>query len=146
MLVQQENEDAYFNFINSINSEATRISYEYYISRFLKYCNLDLESLLKLSQQELSNLIIKYLVAQKISSQYKTVIMAAIKHACEMNDVILNWKKPFNKSENYRTHNILARKQKGKTQILRRPIGTISRHNTRTGSIWRTSSIQTGFT
>ncbi|HVE37110.1 MAG TPA: hypothetical protein VNA18_02850 [Nitrososphaeraceae archaeon] len=57
--------------------------------------------MLKLSQQELSNLIIKYLVSQKISSQYKTVIMATIKHACEMNDVILNWKKlkKFIKSE-----------------------------------------------
>ena len=27
------------------------------MSRFLKYCNLDLDSLLRLSQQELSNLI-----------------------------------------------------------------------------------------
>lgn len=89
MTVQQ---DAYFNFVNSINSDVTRKNYEYCLSRFLKYCNLDLESLLKLPQQELSNLIIKYLVPQKISSQYKTVIMATIKHACEMNDVILNWK------------------------------------------------------
>lgn len=41
----------------------------------------------------MSGLIIKYLVSLKISSQYKIVIMASIKHACEMNDVILNWKK-----------------------------------------------------
>lgn len=90
MLVQEQ---AYFNFANSINSEATRKMYEYYISRFLKYSNLDLDSLLRLPQHELSNLIINYLVSLKISSQYKMVIMAAIKHACEMNDVILNWKK-----------------------------------------------------
>lgn len=91
MLVQQEQkEDAYFNFVNSINSDVTRKKYEYYMSKFLKFCNLDLDSLLRLSQQELSNLIIRYLVSLKISSQYKAVILASIKHACEMKDVILN--------------------------------------------------------
>jgi integrase len=112
MLVQ---EDAYFNFVNSINSDATRRNYEYCMSRFLKYCNLDLGSLLQLPQQELSNLIIKYLVSQKISSQYKTVIMATIKHACEMNDVILNWKKlkKFIKSE--KTDNEINGKDRGYT-------------------------------
>ncbi|MDW0327876.1 MAG: hypothetical protein QN545_04485 [Nitrososphaeraceae archaeon] len=29
----------------------------------------------------------------EISKQYKSVIMAALKHACEINDVVLNWKK-----------------------------------------------------
>jgi integrase len=112
MLVQEE---AYFNFVNSINSDATRKNYEYCMSRFLKNCNLDLESLLKLPQQELSNLIIKYLVSQKISSQYKTVIMATIKHACDMNDVILNWKKikKFIKSE--KTGNEISGKDRGYT-------------------------------
>lgn len=101
MLVHQEKEDAYFNFVNSINSDVTRKNYKYLLSRFLKSCDLDLDSLLKMPQQELSNLIIKFLVPQKISIQYKTVIMATIKHACEMNDVILNWKKlkKFIKSE-----------------------------------------------
>ena len=101
MQVLNEPGEAYFNFINSINSDVTRKNYEYCMSRFLKYCNLDLNSLLKLPQQELSNLIIKYLVSLKISSQYKHVIVASIKHACEMNDVILNWKKlkKFIKSE-----------------------------------------------
>ncbi len=111
----QVQEDAYFNFVNSINSDVTRKNYEYHLSRFLKYCNLDLVSLLKLSQQELSHLIIKYLVSQKISSQYKTVIMASIKHACEMNDVILNWKKlkKFIKSE--KTDNETNGKDRGYT-------------------------------
>jgi len=68
-MLDLEKEEAYF--INSIDSDATRKNYEYCMSRFLKYCNLDLESLLKLPQQELSNLIIKYLVPQKISSQYR---------------------------------------------------------------------------
>jgi len=37
MLVQQQQEP-YFNFVNSINSDATRKNYEYCLSRFLKYC------------------------------------------------------------------------------------------------------------
>jgi hypothetical protein len=115
MLILQQQHEAYFNFVNSINSDVTRKNYEYCLSRFLKYCNLDLDSLLKLSQQELSNFIIKYLVSQRISSQYKTVIMATIKHACEMNDVILNWKKlkKFIKSE--KTDNEINGKDRGYT-------------------------------
>jgi integrase len=115
MLVQQQEQEAYFNFVNSINSDVTRKNYEYCLSKFLKYCTLDLDSLLKLPQLELSNLIIKYLVSQKISSQYKTVIMATIKHACEMNDVILNWKKlkKFIKSE--KTDNEINGRDRGYT-------------------------------
>jgi integrase len=114
MLVEQEQE-AYFNFVSSINSEATRKNYEYCLSKFMQYCNKDLDSLLKLPQLELSNLIIKYLVSQKISSQYKLLIMASIKHACEMNDVILNWKKikKFIKSE--KTDNEINGKDRGYT-------------------------------
>ena len=41
----------------------------------------------------MSDLIVNYLVIRKISRQYKIVIFSAIKHACEMNDIILNWKK-----------------------------------------------------
>ena len=93
MLVQEEREDVYFNFVNSIDSEVTRKTYEYLMSKFLKYCNLDLGSLLRLSQQDLSiliiNLIIKYLVSQKISSQYKNQIFAAMRHACEMKMLLL---------------------------------------------------------
>ena len=41
----------------------------------------------------ISNLIIKYLVEKKVSRQYKNLITATLKHACEINDVVLNWKK-----------------------------------------------------
>lgn len=73
--------DAYSNFVDSINSDQTRRLYEYSISQFLKYCNKDLDSFLRLSQQEISNLIINYLVSKKISRQYKLVIFSAIKLA-----------------------------------------------------------------
>ena len=80
-------DESYSNFVNSINSDQTRQVYEYTLSRFLKHYQLDLDSFLKLSQQDISNYIINYLVNKKISRQYKTVIFSAIKHACEMNDV-----------------------------------------------------------
>jgi integrase len=114
MLVQSD-QDPYFNFVNSIDSDVTRKSYEYCLSRFLKYCNLELDSLLKLPQQELSNLIIKYLVSLKISRQYKKVIFFTIKHACEMNDKILNWKilRKYIKSE--KTGNEIAGEDRGYT-------------------------------
>ena len=74
------------------------------MSKFLKYYDIDLDSLLKLPQQDISNLIIKYLVDKKISRQYKNIIVATIKHACEMNDVVLIWMKlkKFIKSKNTR--------------------------------------------
>ena len=108
-------DEAYSNFVNSINSDQTRQVYEYTLSQFLKHYQLDLDSFLKLSQQDISNYIINYLVNKKISRQYKTVIFSAIKHACEMNDVILNWKKlkKFIKSE--RTENSINGKDRGYT-------------------------------
>jgi integrase len=39
------------------------------------------------------DLITKYLVSQKKSKTYKNLILSSIKHASEMNDIILNWKK-----------------------------------------------------
>ncbi|HEX2305949.1 MAG TPA: hypothetical protein VHH33_06645 [Nitrososphaeraceae archaeon] len=51
----------------------------------------------------MTNLIIKYLVDRKVSSQYKNLITATLKHACEINDIVLNWKKikKFINSESY---------------------------------------------
>jgi hypothetical protein len=83
----------YSNFVNSINSEQTRRQYEYTLTQFLRHYQMDLDSFLRLSQKEISDYIINYLVSRKISKQYKIVILSAIKHCCEMNDVILNWKK-----------------------------------------------------
>jgi integrase len=54
---------------------------------------MNLDSFLKLPQDEISNLIVNYLLQRNVSRQYKIVIFSAIKHACEMNDVVLNWTK-----------------------------------------------------
>ena len=99
--------------MNSINSEQTRRQYEYSLTQFLKHYQID--SFLGLSQKEISDYIINYLVNRKISKQYKIVIFSAIKHCCEMNDVILNWKKlkKFIKSD--KTENSINGKDRGYT-------------------------------
>lgn len=33
------------------------------------------------------------MVDKKVSRQYKNLITATLKHACEINDIVLNWKK-----------------------------------------------------
>ncbi len=87
------NEEIRSNFRDSINSDLTRQTYEYCLNRFLLYCDTDVESLLKLEPQKITNLIIKYISDLRLSFQFKNQILCAIKHACEMNDVLLNWKK-----------------------------------------------------
>ena len=44
----------------------------------------------KTTQDEMSNLIIEYLVNKKISKQYKNLMSASLKHACEISDIVLN--------------------------------------------------------
>jgi hypothetical protein len=41
----------------------------------------------------MTNVIIKYLVDNKISNQYQNLIRATLIHTCEINDVVLNWRK-----------------------------------------------------
>lgn len=117
MQVLSEHSDAYFNFINSIDSNRTRQSYEFCIQEFLIHYKTNLESLLKLPPNDISNLLIRYLVEKKISKSYKNQIFSALKHACEMNDVILNWKKlkKFIKSE--KTNNETNGKDRGYTDV-----------------------------
>lgn len=88
-----EQNDAYYNFINSLDSEYTKKYYKFCLEKFLSHYKLKLTSFLALPQQEMTMLIIKYLVEKKISKQYKNLMSASLKHACEMNDVLLNWKK-----------------------------------------------------
>ena len=70
-----KDDQAYSNFVNSINSEQTREMYEYCLRQFLKYCQMDLYCFLSLSQQEISNILINYLVEEKkkISRQYLAI-------------------------------------------------------------------------
>lgn len=52
-------DETWSNFRDSLNSDLTRLRYEYCLKRFLLYCDSDLESLLKLESQKITNLIIK---------------------------------------------------------------------------------------
>jgi hypothetical protein len=65
MQVLNEQSKAYFNFINSLKSESTRKSYTFCIEKFLGHYERDLDQFLSLSQDEMTNLIIKYFVDKK---------------------------------------------------------------------------------
>lgn len=61
----------YDNFVNSINSKYTKEQYEYCLTQFLKYCQMNLDSFLKLPLDEISNLIVSYLLQRKVSRRYQ---------------------------------------------------------------------------
>ena len=61
-------------FINSLGPESTRHIYKLCLEKFLNHYKIDLASLLKLPEDELTNLIIKYPVERKILRQYRWVI------------------------------------------------------------------------
>ena len=88
-----ENSEVFFNFINSLGTQLTRKSYRFCLEKFLSHYGIDLLLFLKLPQQDITNLVIKYLVDRKISRGYKKLVTSSIKHACEINDIVLNWKK-----------------------------------------------------
>lgn len=110
-----ENTTVYFNFINSLDSDATKKSYKFCLLKFLNDSKMDLASFLNLPPQEISNLVIKYLVEKKMSRMYKNLILSTLKHACEINDIVLNWKKikKFIKSE--KTNNETNGRDRGYT-------------------------------
>lgn len=110
--MQLAEETIWSNFRDSLNSELTKQSYEYCLNRFLLYCDSDLESLLKLEPQKITNLIIKYISELRLSFQYKNQILCAIKHACEMNDVLLNWAKIKKFMKHERTDNSINGKDR----------------------------------
>ena len=97
MSAEKEQGEEYFNFINSLNSESTKYTYAYHLEQFLNYLKTDLHSFLLLTVKEKEQLIIQYLVEylvqKKVSAPHKNLILAAIRHACEINDTVLNWKK-----------------------------------------------------
>jgi len=105
----------YFNFINSLNALATKKLYTYCLVQFLNHYKLkDIHSFLIHKQKE--QIIIEYLVEKKVSRQYKNDIFAALRHACEINDILLNWRKikKFTRSSQ-KTGNEIAGKDRGYT-------------------------------
>lgn len=92
-LIQEENDDVYFNFINSIKSDVTKEIYEYNLKVFMKFCNV--ETFQDLLMPNPQNQIIKHLMSlrEKVLSANSISTINAIYHIYDMNDVALNKKK-----------------------------------------------------
>ncbi len=90
-----EESKPYFNFINSIKSKDSKKIYHFHLHSFLVFCHLDTAaSLMSLTTDELRDQIVNYFLQRKhFRRSTQNVALAAIKHFCEMNDIILNWKK-----------------------------------------------------
>src|SRR5919106_766814 len=87
-------EDIYFNFINSLKSDVTKKTYEREIKKFMKFCKIEkLSDLLTIEPQKQ---IVKYLMSQRekgLSFNSIRLNLHAIYHFYDMNDVPLNKKK-----------------------------------------------------
>jgi integrase len=92
---QFEESIPYFNFINSIKSKASKKVYQFHLNAFIQYYQLDsAASIMSFAADELRDKIVKYFLDKKhFRRSTQSVALAAIKHFCEMNDIILNWKK-----------------------------------------------------
>src|SRR6266516_927424 len=76
------------NFLDSLKSERTKEQYAFHLKRFTRYE--------KVSDKTPGTQIVDYLMQMKkegLSSSYRNIALAAIKHYYTMNDVVLNWKK-----------------------------------------------------
>jgi hypothetical protein len=94
--------EAYKNFINSVDSEATKKSYMFGLSLFMKYCKIeegDYDSVLMQSlhqnklEDKIRDCIIYLKVVKQLSSNSVNLYMAAIAHFYSMNNVVLNWRR-----------------------------------------------------
>ena len=88
-------EDVYFNFINSLKSDVTKKTYEREIKKFMSFCDVEkLSGLLKIIEPQKQ--IVKYLMSlreKRLSFNSIRLNLHAIYHFYEMNDVPLNKKK-----------------------------------------------------
>lgn len=94
VLTAANEEDVYFNFINSLKSEVTKKTYEREIKKFMNFCGV--EKLSDLLTVEPQKQIVKYLMSQRekgLSFNSIKLNLHAIYHFYEMNDVPLNKKK-----------------------------------------------------
>jgi len=89
--------DAYLNFINSLKSKETKVKYRTTLLKFIQHYQIsNLENLLSLTVKDVEQMIINYITnmnARGLSHSYINLVMCAIFHFFDMNDVILNKKK-----------------------------------------------------
>ena len=96
-ITKEEKSDACTNFINSLDSEASRIAYRTVFPYFMKFCKIDTyDAMLLIEPKKLEGLIRDYIIHlredRKVSSATVAAYSSAITHFFEMNDVIINWK------------------------------------------------------
>jgi hypothetical protein len=63
----EEQSNAYYNFINSLRSEATKEKYKFCLEKFLNHNKIDLTTFLKLPTGEMTNL--RYLYGCSTSTE-----------------------------------------------------------------------------
>ncbi len=112
ILALYQGNQTFFNFIESLNSEATKRVYTYALKEFLIYNRLSSpDDLLTVPLESLEALIKKYRVyklKEKKSPAHARLSLSALKHFCTMNKIKLDWDllKPFRgkiKSKKYRS-------------------------------------------
>lgn len=90
--------DAYKNFINSLDSEASRRTYRSTFPQFMRFCKTDsYDAMLQIQPKKLEGLIRDYIIHlreyRKASPATVASYSSCIAHFYEMNDVVINWKK-----------------------------------------------------
>lgn len=83
----------YSNFANSLKSPQTRSKYEYNLKKFLISDKISINNFVSLPSKDIENMLIDYITKMKtdeLSTSYINVTLAAIKHLCVMNDIVIN--------------------------------------------------------
>lgn len=90
--------EAYKNFVNSIDSEATKESYRKTFPYFMKFCQkTSYDDMLVYDKTTLEGLVRDYIIHlrhdKRLAPASVSLYIAAICHFYEMNDVTINWRK-----------------------------------------------------
>ena len=98
VLLAAEGSNAYKNFINTVDSEATKQSYRYTFVKFMKFCEIDdYDKMLQIEPKKLEGLIADYITHMKVDKKlsYNTVSLyvSSVAHFYSMNSITLNWKR-----------------------------------------------------
>jgi integrase len=95
-VLDEELGQPYLNFINSLKSKETKREYRYALLSFVKHYDITLQGLLILGPREIEQMISTYITnmnARGLSYGYMNLVMAAIFHFFDMNDILLNKRK-----------------------------------------------------
>jgi integrase len=86
----------YLNFINSLRADETKNQYTSALAKFISKYNLSLQTILTLPTKDIEQMITTYITnmnARGLSRGYVNLVLSAILHFFDMNDVLLNRRK-----------------------------------------------------